>query len=256
MAAYLKHCGKRKEWTREGVSVTYSYEGTEAEIDTLLAGHVIGEGSEDGTLAAKSKGQVGGSIWGAELRYEISGDGGGSATPPSNAWGSKSATLRGSMLSMPLQNHPSYRAKWDHYLAAAPGVAATIPAWWDTATTVLLSGTAEKNYRWISDISDRPTTGGAQWQILKAPTKPGTSSYEVATYSITETAKYKTASAAGSAVAGKLNRIGSPSEKFGITGGNWKCDDASVQYDGKRWLATTTWTRSGDNRGWDAELYD
>ena len=229
MAAYLKHCGKRKEWTREGVSVTYSYEGTEAEIDTLLAGHVIGEGSEDGTLAAKSKGQVGGSIWGAELRYEISGDGGGSATPPSNAWGSKSATLRGSMLSMPLQNHPSYRAKWDHYLVAAPGVPAMTPIWWVTASSVLLSGAAGKEYRWIADLSDIPTTGGAKWQVIMEPTKPGISSYEVATYSITETAKYKTASAAGSAVAGKLNRIGSPSEKFGITGGNWKCDDASVQ---------------------------
>ena len=256
MAAYLKHLGRRKEWTRDGVSVVYTYEGAESEIDTLIASHDIGEADADGTLATIAKSQVGGDLWSAEFRYEIAGAGGGSATPPSNAWGSKSATLRGSMLSVPLQNHPRYKAKWDHYLAAAPGVSASIPAWWETATSVLLSGTAEKKYRWISDLADRPTTGGAQWQILKTPTKPGTSSYEVATYSITETAKYKTASAAGSAVAGKLNKIGAPAETFGITGGNWKCDDASVQYDGKRWLATTTWTRSGDNRGWDAELYD
>ena len=255
MAADLKHCGRRKEWTREGVSVVYSFEGTEAEIDAMLAGHSIGEGSDDGTLVTKSKGQVGGSIWGAELRYEVSGDGGGSATPPSNAWGSKSATLRGSMLSVPLQNHPRYKAKWDHYLAAAPGVT-TLPVWWESADSLLISGNDEQKYRWVANIDDRPTTGGRQWQILKEPTKPGRSSYDVATYSITETARYKTAAAAGSAVAGKLNHIGAPSEKFGITGGNWKCDDAGVLFDGKRWLGTTTWTRSGDDRGWDTELYD
>lgn len=256
MAAYLKHCGKRKEWTREGVSVVYTYEGNENEIDALITLHDIGEGSDDGTLAAITKSQVGGSLWSAELRYEIAGSGGGSATPPSNAWGSKSATLRGSMLSVPLQNHPRYRAKWDHYLAAAPTVAATLPSWWNTATSILLSGENDKKYRWILNADDRPTTAGQQWQILAVPTKPGFNAYDVATYSITETAKYKTAAAAGNAVAGKLNHIGSPSEIFGISGGNWKCDDASVQYDGKRWLGTVTWTRSGDNRGWDTEIYD
>ena len=255
MAAYPKYCGTRKEWTREDASTVYTYEGTESEIDALLASHAIGENTTDGTLAAKSKSQTAGDIWNAELRYEVAGGGGGSTTPPSNAWGSKSATLRGSMLSVPLRNHPDYRAKWDHFLIAAPGVSDTVPAWWNSATSVLLAAAAENQYRWISDLADRPAAGGAQWKILKEPTKPGVTSYEIATYSITETAKYMTASAAGAAVAGKLNKIGSPSEKFGITGGNWKCDDASVQFDGKRWLATTTWTRSGDSRGWDDELY-
>ena len=256
MAAYLKHLGRRKEWTRDGEAAVYTYEGTEAEIDALIAQHTIGEVVNDGALVSMTKSQIGGTLWNAELRYEISGGGGGSATPPSNAWGSKSATLRGSVLAIPLANHSKYRANWDHYLAAAPGTPDTPPNWWATADSVALSEALSLSYAWIGSPGELPSGPTGRWRLLKTPTKPGYTTYDVATYSITETAKYKTATAAGNAIAGKLNHVGSPSEKFGISGGNWKCDDASVQWDGKRWLGTTTWTRSGDNKGWDKDLYD
>ena len=56
-------------------------------------------------------------------------------------------------------------------------------------------------------------------------------------------------------VAGKLNQIGRPEEDFGMTpsGYNWKCDNATVSWNGKYWLATLTWTRSGNNKGWDPD---
>ena len=77
------------------------------------------------------------------------------------------------------------------------------------------------------------------------------------TYSITETAKFRSARSAGRMVAGKLNQIGRPEEDFGMTpsGYNWKCDDATVSWNGKYWLATLTWTRSGNNKGWDTDFY-
>ncbi len=41
----------------------------------------------------------------------------------------------------------------------------------------------------------------------------------------------------------------------GLTGGNWKCDRATVRYSGA-WLASLTWTMSYDTSGWDTDFYD
>ena len=90
---------------------------------------------------------------------------------------------------------------------------------------------------------------------MKEPKKPGRNTYDLATYSVTETAKFTSPEAAGRMVANKLNRIGKPDEDFGITGGDWKCDDATVSYHDRAWFATLTWTRSGDADGWDKEIY-
>ena len=60
----------------------------------------------------------------------------------------------------------------------------------------------------------------------------------------------------GKMAAGSLNRLGTPSNTFGIAGGNWKCDDAEVRWDGKCWVARLTWTHSGGRQSWDGDLYD
>jgi len=75
-------------------------------------------------------------------------------------------------------------------------------------------------------------------------------------YTIEETAKFSNMSRAGAMVTGKINSIGTPSKTFGITGGNWKCDDATVSYRDGAWFATLTWTRSGNDKGWDKDLYN
>lgn len=38
------------------------------------------------------------------------------------------------------------------------------------------------------------------------------------------------------------------------TGCNWKVDATSVQYNGDKWIVSTTYTMSGPG-GWDAQLY-
>ena len=80
-------------------------------------------------------------------------------------------------------------------------------------------------------------------------------SFDTAVYTVTETARFRTASAAGAMVAQKLNRIGTPSQTFGNSNGNWKCEDAEVSWNGKYWLAKLAWTRSGSDDGWDEDLY-
>ena len=88
-----------------------------------------------------------------------------------------------------------------------------------------------------------------------AVTKAGIDSFDTAVYTVTESARFRTASAAGAMVAAKLNKIGAPSQTFGNSNGNWKCDDAEVSWSGKYWIAKLTWIRSADDSGWDSELY-
>ena len=93
-------------------------------------------------------------------------------------------------------------------------------------------------------------------QSLKNHKNHGVEYYDMACFVVTETAKYKSASSAGNAVSKNINRTVSPSNDFGIGGGNWKLDEVSVQYNGKHWYATSVYTRSGDSNGWDQDIYN
>ena len=158
------------------------------------------------------------------------------------------------MLSMPLETREGYRACWNYYLAAAPGVS-NVPSWWETKTDTVLDFKDAQSYVWIKTPGELPTDQKGRWRILKNPMKPGIETYDLATYSVTESARFRSSSAAGKMVANTLNKIGKPSNDFNIKGGDWKCDDASVSYTGSYWLATLTWTLSGNDEGWDQDLY-
>ena len=251
--ASVKYQGVTAEYTADGKSSVIVYHGTREQMEALAGAHHVNEFSEEGRLAAMKVSQSEGPIWDCEFRYDSSTDW-QSKERPSTEWGVKTAQLRGSMLSMPLEAHPNYRANWNYYLVAAPEVTQS-PAFWLNATDTLLTQEDQESYCWCRTPGERPNTKDGLWYILFNPQKPGVSSYDVATYSVTETARFRSNQAAGKMVAGKLNRIGTPVTVFGITGGNWKCDDASVVWDGKYWLATLTWTRSGNDAGWDSDLY-
>ena len=79
--------------------------------------------------------------------------------------------------------------------------------------------------------------------------------YDLACFVVSETAKYQSSTAAGNAISKNINTITSPSNTFGISGGNWKLDEATIQYSGKDWYATMVYTHSVDNVGWDSDLY-
>lgn len=131
----------------------------------------------------------------------------------------------------------------------------SVPAWWASARDTVLSHSDSQSYAWIKTPGELPNDQKGRWHILRGPVKPGYESYDIATYSVTETARFRSAATAGKMVANKLNKIGSPENDFGISDGNWKCDDATVSFNGSDWLATLTWTLSGNSLGWDKELY-
>ena len=195
-----------------------------------------------------------GPLWCCEFQF-VANQHHDSVTPPNTSFGKKSATLECGMLSMPLETHPEYRVCWNHYLAALG--AAAVPSWWADATSQIITGNDVKVYRWVSSPAELPYADveGKKWQVVKKPSKEGVTSYDVATYVIRETVRCKTATAAGKICANKINRITKPENDFGIKGGNWKCDGVNVRWGGKYWLASLTYTRSGNSKGWDAELY-
>ena len=251
--AQVKYQSRSMEATTDGITTVFTYFGDIDELRMLQSGCRPGALSPEGRLRSSRLVQSEGDVWSLEMRFEADADGNYAVAPPTE-YGKRSASLKGAMLSLQLEVHKDYRANWNYYLAAAPGVTA-IPSWWATAKGTLLSSGDSQKYAWIKLLSELPVDKKGRWRSLAEPTQKGTESYDVAVYSVTETIRCRSQNDAGKMVANKLNRVGSPVNDFGITGGDWKCDDASVSWSGKYWLATLSWTRSGDDRGWNRNFY-
>lgn len=213
-----------------------------------------GDRSIGGRVKSARVYQENGPLWCCEFQF-VANQHHDSVTAPDTTFGKKSATLECGMLSMPLEAHPEYRVRWNHYLAGLGTTA--VPSWWSNAVSQIISGDDAQKYRWVSTPAELPYSDvdGKKWQIVAKPSKEGVTSYEVATYVIKEIVRCKSATAAGKICANKANKITTPENNFGIKDGNWKCDGVSVRWSGKYWLAELTYTRSGNSKGWDTELY-
>ena len=255
----IKHQGRSMERTSASTVFSLTYQGSKEEMDALAAARNIyesgGESLGGAILRTVNVHQGEGHLWECELTYETAG--GQSITPPDRAFGVRLTVLHGAVLSRPLEGHPDYLAQWNHFLFASPAVSSdTPPLWADNATDVLIDAENADKYAWGRNVGDCPSDARGRWRVVMEPIKPGVDSYDIATYTITETIRCGTHATAGAFVVGKLNKIGAPHSTLGVTGGNWKCDDAEVSWQGKYWIARLTWTRSGDNDGWDTDLYE
>ena len=252
----IKYQSIQDERSESGRSDIITYYGSYEEMSALLEEQQISPEDSGRKVVSAMVSQSEGDLWQCEIKYQNS-LGNPSVSAPDDSYGKKSAQLSGGMLSMPLESHKEYRVCWNHYLAAVKEVTA-VPSWWNTATSAVLNDSDGARYKWLKSISELPVgkdNNGKEWRILKDPLKPGVESYDVATYQVTESAKFPSPARAGKMIAGRLNKISSPDQTFGIAGGNWKCDSASVSWNGKYWIATLSYTKSGDDKGWDADLY-
>ena len=236
-----------------GTGTTRVYHGSRAEMEALAAEHNIDEADESGWLKSIRLHPHDGRVWECEFKYDAPDDW-KTIIGPEKGWGKRSCQLHGTTLSRPLETHPNYRTRWNHCLCAAPGTTA-LPSWYANAVNTLIPAADAERYLWCRNSTEAPRDANGRWKVLATPTKPGVDHWELVTYKIIETARFRTAARAGKMVAGTLNRIGTPSDTFGITGGNWKCDDAEVTWRSNFWVARLTWT-SGGSSGWDPELYD
>lgn len=247
MALQLKFQGSEQSKSRKENSFKETWIGTEAEIDSKISTLTIGTfHSDKGFLSSWSKTQQDGKFYTLEIDYRVSFDAetAGSNTD-STVYGKKSATLNVRNIQLPLENHKNYKTCWNYFLFSKGG---DTPSFWKEAKD--LTGADGKNYQWGKD----PVTCPQGWTII-SPTKPGVEVYDLACYTVSITEKHGSASSAGNAIQKKINKIVRPSEDFSIDGGNWKLDDCSVSHNGKHWVSTMTFTRSGDESGWDEELY-
>lgn len=250
----LKYQGTKIEKTSSGRTTTVTYFGTKAEMLAKEADSVIGSLSSDGVLRSVSVSQEEGPIWTCDLTFERPADDGDTDNPDDYSYGQKSARLSCGVTSIPLEANRNYRVCWNYFLAAVEGE--SVPPWWATAKDCC--GVDSTRYRWIKSPSDLPTEFryGKPWILLKQPTMPGVETYDLGTYQITESMKFLKPKQAAAAIVGKLNKIIDPSERFGIMSGIWKCDSAEVSWTGEYWLATLTYTSSGDSQGWNKLLYN
>lgn len=232
---------------------TVYYSKDQAEINALQMSHPIGENTADGYLKSNALKPDNG-MWELELVYQSNSDSTGPVLSPDTAYGAKSVQIHGSMLSLQLETLPEYRANWNYFLFADPTVKSA-PAWWATAKDVVLDGTQAQKYAWAKSAGETPVVGGKRWALLKMPTKPGVESYDYAVYTMTEAARYRSCKLAIQAITSRLNKIVTPIYDVSLpAGGNWKCDDANVQWTGKYWIGSYSYTLSGPG-GWDTDLY-
>jgi hypothetical protein len=255
-----------RTWERDahGINTTIVYAGDKTNCEGYANSLTVGATYDGlGKLASVTVTQAEGAIYNVTAKYANangSATGGNSVIPPNYAFGQKSASMDGNMLSAPIEQHPSYLMNWNHYLLARYAVGGTAPAsapsWWSTATAsdVIPDGYRE-DYQW-ADSGNLPMEDGYVWFVLKNPTMPGFQSYDRALYSQTESARYTTYALALSAVYNQLNHTGTPAflpSGTPFVAGNWKCDRATVSWTGEFWIATLTWTYSPD--GWNSTLY-
>lgn len=228
------------EKNQNGTQITTVYYSTdEGEISSMAAGM-----TDNKYLRVSQRCENG--IHELEVVEDANTDG---ETPerPNKNYGAKTATLHGAVLSMPLEQHPKYRMNWNHYLFCKDSQSK--PSFWYTAKDSSMSSSDKGKYTWGSQRSEKPEG----WYVID-PTKHA-NHFEIPTYVLQETARYRSFQAAAQALGGKVGKIASPSASISVESGrNWRCDEGRIQYDGKHWLGTFSYTLSGPG-GWDSDLY-
>ena len=263
MSLKILYQSKEKSRTQNEYKNKITYYGTENEVDAYIATLEIGVTQNDGTLTAWRKSNTGGDIYQVETEYTTSFDTGFFSNVSQTVVGQKSATLSVRNIQMPLEHLDNYRANWNYYLigrAEDQDAVIDTPEWWETAENIQIPIADRKDYRWVKspgEIPSDPDADGLYWFIVEQPLKPGVQYYDWACFVITESQRFKSATAAGNAINKSINTITSPTNTFGLSGGgyNFKLDQVSVQWDGKSWIANSVYTRSGDNLGWDEDIY-
>lgn len=268
--------GRVTERDNTGITTSVTYSGTHSECVQFMQNNTIGATYAGlGRLSSISISQQGGSIYNVTAKYlnangtSGGGSGGSEVVQPDYSFGEYSATIDGSMLSTPLEQHPSYRKNWNYYLIGrckkppetTPPTAPTLPqdpTWWSTATaSTVMSAADQVTYRWVEHESETPLEDDYVWVVMHTPTMAGFQNYDRALYTETEGVRCQSYADALAIVGSKLNKRGTPTYPTGgmsgFTSGYWKCDRATISWSGEYWLATLTWTYSPD--GWSTTLY-
>lgn len=190
--------------------------------------------------------------------------------------GPQKSNLTTRMISMPLETHPNYRRNWNYDLwYIGPNgdlpveyfnniymnVGTNFP--WDYQFLVQ-NGTSRWLVQFGDSMPEKPYQGefsnaSYMWQLWRVRSKPGQEYWLKPQFEMTRYGHYEEKEQAGWAVAKRIGKIRNLDNDFEIVskfGGNWLCEGASIQWDGKQWVAESTYLHSGDELGWDKDLYE
>lgn len=225
-------------------------EGNDSEIGEIVRNHFYREGS----------------IWYCEVRGEAELDNAGLLINFGNRRERQEPqrhTLRTITISLPLHYLDNYRTYWDHYLWAEVPLSiksAPLPAEayanWQDERTFYYNDTL---YAWTTSnhIPTQTADSGKHWVYVRSPLKVDVRHVTYHTYQITEYGEYNKETAAYWAVNRALNGITAKpllgDMGVGDQGGQWKLDNASIRYNGKKWEAECIWTYLPTR--WDPDLY-
>jgi len=262
MAINTKYQSVVSEKTEGGTTYKETFYGTRAEMEELRDSLEMGVATDYGYRRRATVTQGAGAIYECAVEYSSTAND-SNVVGPSDDFDKVTCTLDTGVMSVPLESLENYRTNWNYYLITSASTDEdVIPPFWETEKTTIIPEAYSGDYRWIKNISDLPTEKnpetGVSWEIVKEPTKPGVEAVDRITAVVTETCYFRTDKQASNFVVGRLNKIKAayPTDTFGIVGGNWKCDRATVNWNGKKWVATLTYTHSGDDKGWDKDLYE
>ena len=266
MSLKVLYQGKEKSKNANEEKYKVTYYGTEQEVDSFISSLQIGISYDNGYLSSWNKSNYEGDLYQVACEYTTSYQWGSYSNVGPTVVGKKSAQLSVRNIQLPLEwlrdhGNQNYVTNWNYYLigrAESEDTVIDTPAWWETATDTIIPIADRTNYRWIKSIAELPLdpdSDGQYWFIVEQPTKPGVQFLDYALFVVTESAKYRSANAAGNAISKSINTITSPSNTFGLSDGNFKLDQASVSFDGSAWIGTCVYTHSGDSEGWDVDLY-
>ncbi len=174
---YTKYQGTQKNLTQDSTVTTETWIGTRDEMETMAATAVSDESKTARVY------QDSGDFWCCEITTTAITGG----TPETGGQIDLPVSLRGGRLPLPLEKAPKYRTQWNHYLFAKKG-STSVPSWWNASRSA--TDPDPEKYRWGESISDIPGDG---WFVLKSPTKPGVTTFEVAVYVVTESIKCNSA---------------------------------------------------------------
>lgn len=261
MAINVKYQSTTSEKTSGGKTYRETFYGTKSEMDELLDSLEMDVLTDNGYRRRGTVTQSAGAIYECAVEYSSTAND-SNIVGPSDEFDKVTCALDTGIMSVPLETLENYLTNWNYYLITCSTTNEDeVPDFWETAKTTIIADPYKDTYKWVKNISDIPTEinakTGVAWEIVKEPTKPGVEAVDRITAVVTETCYFRTDKQAATFVGGRLNKIKAayPSDTFGISEGNWKCDRATVAWNGKKWVATLTYTHSGDAKGWDTDLY-
>ena len=153
----------------------------------------------------------------------------------------------------------NYLMNFTHHLAASDGDA-SVPAFWDTATSPLLSAANAQLYRWVRDASELPKeSDGTRWSIIAPRTKPGVEAFIIGSAIVRAQAWYALEEHFEDTIA-KFAGLGAvrmaPAKRFGLSSDYKKwllLPDIVGARDGHYWTFSLRFQYSKNE--WDEDLY-